>query len=180
MNKYLSSISPAVVLLIAEMGLAAFFIQHYFTQITANFLNAVLVGSFIMVTLVFWLTIFQFDKSWVNRGLYYIITRTAEPSLGDEEIIYEEIREEPDGEVELLTIAYGTKKTVNTESAKRIASLLENKFGLEIDIVDLQHNPSLNKEYNNIIIGSSVEIGKWTTHTAVVKFLENNKYARIY
>ena len=93
---------------------------------------------------------------------------------------YEEIRDEPNREVELLTIAYGTKKTVNTESAKRIASLLENKFGLEIDIVDLQHNPSLNKQYNNIIVGSSVEIGKWTTHTAVVKFLENNKYARIY
>ena len=180
MNKYLSSISPAVVLLIAEMGLAAFFIQHYFTQITSNFLNAILVGSFIMVTLVFWLTIFQFNKSWVNRGLYSIITRTPEPRFEQEEIIYEDIRDEPDGEVELLTIAYGTKKTVNTESAKRIASLLENKFGLEIDIVDLQHNPSLNKQYNNIIIGSSVEIGKWTTHTAVVKFLENNKYTRIY
>jgi hypothetical protein len=180
MNKYLSSISPAVVLLIAEMGLAAFFIQRYFTTITSNVLNAVLVGSFIMVTLVFWLTIFQFNNSWVNRGLYYIITRTSEPSFEEEEIIYEEIRNEPEGEVELLTIAYGTKKTVTTESAKRIASLLENKFGLEIDIVDLQHNPSLNKQYNNIIIGSSVEIGKWTTHTAVVKFLENNKYARIY
>jgi menaquinone-dependent protoporphyrinogen IX oxidase len=103
-----------------------------------------------------------------------------QPSVEENDFIYEEIRDEPDGEVELLTIAYGTKKTVNTESAKRIASLLENKFGLEIDIVDLQHNPSLNKQYNNIIIGSSVEIGKWTTHTAVVKFLENNKYARIY
>ena len=180
MNKYLSAISPAVVLLIAEMGLAAFFIQHYFTQIIANFLNAVLVGSFIMVTLVFWLTIFQFNNSWMNRGLYYIITRTSELSREDEDSIYEEIRDEPEGEVELLTIAYGTKKTVSTESAQRIASLLENKFGLEIDIVDLQHNPSLNKQYNNIIIGSSVEIGKWTTHTAVVKFLENNKYARIY
>jgi len=180
MNKYLSSISPAVVLLVAEMGLAAFFIQHYFTQIAANFLNAILVGSFIMVTLVFWLTIFQFNKSWVNRGLYYIVTRTSEPSIEEEEIFYEGVHDEPDGEVELLTIAYGTKKTVTTESAKRIASLLENKFGLEIDIVDLQHNPSLNKQYNNIIIGSSVEIGKWTTHTAVVKFLENNKHARIY
>jgi hypothetical protein len=180
MNKYLSSISPAVVLLIAEMGLAAFFIQHYFTQITANFLNAILVGSFIMVTLVFWLTIFQFNKSWVNRGLYYIVTRMSEPSIEEEEMFYEGVHDEPEGEVELLTIAYGTKKTVTTESAKRIASLLENKFGLEIDIVDLQHNPSLNKQYNNIIIGSSVEIGKWTTHTAVVKFLENNKYARIY
>jgi hypothetical protein len=180
MKKDLSFISPAVVLLIAEMGLAAFFIQHYFTTIVSNFLNAVLIGSFIMVTLVFWLTIFQFNKSWVNRGLYYLVTRTSEPSLEEEEISYEEIHDEPDGEVELLTIAYGTKKTVNTESAKRIASLLENKFGLEIDIVDLQHNPSLNKQYNNIIIGSSVEIGKWTTHTAVVKFLENNKHARIY
>jgi hypothetical protein len=179
MNKHLSSISPAIVLLIIEIGLAAFFIQRYFTIISSNVLNVVLVGSFIMVTLVFWLTIFQFTKSWVNRGLYYILTRTSEPSF-EEEIIYEEIRDEPEGEVELLTIAYGTKKTVNSESAKRIASLLENKFGLEIDIVDLQHNPSLNKQYNNIIIGSSVEIGKWTTHTAVVKFLENNKYARIY
>lgn len=180
MNKYLSSISPAVVMLIAEMGLAAFFIQHYFPTIITNFLNATLVGSFIMVTLVFWLTIFQFKESWVNRGLYYIITKTMQPRIEKDDFIYEEIRDEPDGEVELLTIAYGTKKTVNTESAKRIASLLENKFGLEIDIVDLQHNPSLNKQYNNIIIGSSVEIGKWTTHTAVVKFLENNKYARIY
>ena len=180
MNKYLSSISPAVVLLIAEMGLAAFFIQHYFPQITANFLNAVLVGSFIMVTLVFWLTIFQFNNSWINRGIYHILTRTPELRREAEEISYEEIRDEPEGEVELLTSAYGTKKTVSTESAQRIASLLENKFGLEIDIVDLQNNPSLNKQYNNIIIGSSVEIGKWTTHTAVVKFLENNKYARIY
>lgn len=180
MNKYLSSISPAIVMLIAEMGLAAFFVQHYFTTVISNFLNAVLVGSFIMVTLVFWLTIFQFNGSWVNRGLYYIITRTMEPSVEEDDFIYEEIRDDPDGEVELLTIAYGTKKTVTTESAKRIASLLENKFGLEIDIVDLQHNPSLNKQYNNIIIGSSVEIGKWTTHTAVVKFLENNKYTRIY
>ena len=180
MNKYLSSISPAIVMLIAEMGLAAFFIQFYFSTIIANFLNAVLVGSFVMVTLVFWLTILQFKGSWVNRGLYYIITRTANPSFEEEEVVYEEKRDEPDSEVELLTIAYGTKKTVTTEAAKRIASLLENKFGLEIDIVDLQHNPSLNKQYNNIIIGSSVEIGKWTTHTAVVKFLENKEYVRIY
>ena len=133
-----------------------------------------------MVTLVFWLTIFQFKESWVNRGLYYLATRTAEPSWEEEETIYKKIQDEPDSEVELLTIAYGTKKTVTTEAAERIALLLENKFGLEIDIVDLQHNPSLNNQYNNIIIGSSVEIGKWTTHTAVVKFLENNKHARIY
>ncbi len=167
-------------MLVAEMGLAVFFIQHYLPQIIANFLNAVLVGSFIMITLVFWLTIFRFEGSWINRGLYYVITKTSEPRLEEEEIIYEEIRDEPDVEVELLTIAYGTKKSVTADAAKRIASLLENKFGLEIDIVDLQHNPSLNKQYNNIIIGSSVEIGKWTTHTAVVRFLENNKYARIY
>lgn len=180
MNKYLSAISPAIVMLCAEMGLAIFFIQHYLPQIIANFLNMVLVGSFVMITLVFWLSIFQFQGSWINRGLYYIITKTSDPRFEEEEIIYEEIRDDPDGEVELLTIAYGTKKTVTTEAAKRIASLLENKFGLEIDIVDLHHNPSLNKQYNNIIIGSSVEIGKWTTHTAVIQFLENNKYARIY
>jgi hypothetical protein len=180
MNKYLSALSPAIVMLFAEMGLAVFFIHRYLPLIISNVLNVVLVGSFVMITLVFWLAIFQFKGSWMNRGLFYIVTKTSEPSFEDEEIIYEEIRDEPDGEVELLTIAYGTKKTVTTESAKRIATLLENKFGLEIDIVDLQHNPSLNKQYNNIIIGSSVEIGKWTTHTAVVKFLENNKYTRIY
>ena len=94
MNKYLSSISPAIVMLFAEMGLAAFFIYRYLPLIISSVLNVILVGSFIMVTLVFWLTIFQFKDSWANRGLYYIITRTIEPRV-EEEFIYEEIRDEP-------------------------------------------------------------------------------------
>jgi menaquinone-dependent protoporphyrinogen IX oxidase len=59
-------------------------------------------------------------------------------------------------------IAYSTKGGVTGESAGIIADVLHDKYGFDVDIVDLkkQSKPDLS-EYDNVFIGSGIRVGRW-------------------
>ncbi len=70
-------------------------------------------------------------------------------------------------------IAYVTKMGVTRESALIIAEILRCKFGLEVDLVDLKEQKSLDlAQYQNMVIGSGVRAGK--VYGKALKFLEND------
>jgi len=70
-------------------------------------------------------------------------------------------------------IAYVTKGGVTEEAASIIASVLRDKHGLEVDIVNLRKNPSPDlAQYKNVIIGSGVRIQK--VYKEALEFLKNN------
>ena len=58
-------------------------------------------------------------------------------------------------------IAYVTKGGVTEEAACIIAEALRDKYGLQVDLVNLKKNsaPDLS-QYGNVIVGSGVRIGK--------------------
>ncbi len=59
-------------------------------------------------------------------------------------------------------IAYETKSGVTGESADIIAGVLREKYGLEVDVVDLKENPRPDlTQYKNIFIGSGIRMGRW-------------------
>jgi menaquinone-dependent protoporphyrinogen IX oxidase len=59
-------------------------------------------------------------------------------------------------------IAFATKSGVTGESADIIADVLKNKFGHEVDVVNLKETKSAGIEtYDNIFIGSGVRMGRW-------------------
>ena len=60
-----------------------------------------------------------------------------------------------------------------SDTAEQIGGILSEKYGHEIDLVDLkgQNIPELEK-YDNVVIGSSIRMGKWNKHA--LKFLHNN------
>jgi len=59
-------------------------------------------------------------------------------------------------------IAYVTKSGVTGESAGIIADVLKNKFGHEVDVVNLKETRSPDIEtYDNIFIGSGIRMGRW-------------------
>jgi menaquinone-dependent protoporphyrinogen IX oxidase len=70
-------------------------------------------------------------------------------------------------------IAYETKRGVTEESARKIAEILNSKFGFEVNLIDLAKEkvPDLT-QYRNLIVGSGVRMGK--VYSKVAKFLENN------
>jgi menaquinone-dependent protoporphyrinogen IX oxidase len=60
-------------------------------------------------------------------------------------------------------VAYGTRQGATARSANIIVEILKRKFLLEVDVVDLKENRKFSPNpYNNIVIGSSINIGKWT------------------
>ncbi|MFO7797164.1 MAG: flavodoxin domain-containing protein [Promethearchaeati archaeon] len=59
-------------------------------------------------------------------------------------------------------IAYETKSGVSKDNAHLIATILREKYEMEVDIIDLKENknPDTNG-YENIIVGSGIRIGRW-------------------
>ena len=59
------------------------------------------------------------------------------------------------------------------DTAELIADILSEKHGHEVDLVNLkgQNMPELEK-YDNIVVGSSIRMGKWNKHA--LKFLHNH------
>jgi len=70
-------------------------------------------------------------------------------------------------------VAYVTKGGVTEEAASVISSVLRDKYGLVVDVVNLRENfsPDLAK-YANVIIGSGVRMQK--VYKETLKFLEND------
>ena len=70
-------------------------------------------------------------------------------------------------------IAYETKSGVTGESANIIAEVLRQKYGFDVDVVDLkeQSKPELSK-YENIFVGSGIRMGKW--YGKAKKLLKND------
>jgi len=59
-------------------------------------------------------------------------------------------------------IAYETKSGVSKENAHLIATILREKFALEVDIIDLKKNKNPDiSEYSNIVVGSGIRMGRW-------------------
>jgi menaquinone-dependent protoporphyrinogen IX oxidase len=70
-------------------------------------------------------------------------------------------------------IAYGSRQGATARSARIIAEILKSRFLLEVDIVDLKVNKKFSaKPYDNVVIGSSINIGKWTLEAT--RFLRND------
>jgi len=68
-------------------------------------------------------------------------------------------------------IAYATRMGATAESALEIEAILRQKYGL--DVVNLKKNPSPKlREYNNVIIGSGIAMGKWVRQA--LQFLGNS------
>ena len=59
-------------------------------------------------------------------------------------------------------IAYATKSGVTGESANIIANVLREKYGLNVDVVDLKEQPKPElAKYDNVFIGSGIRMGRW-------------------
>ena len=72
-------------------------------------------------------------------------------------------------------IAYVTKMGVTRESAQKIGEILRSKYSLEVDLVEIQEQESLDlTQYQNIVIGSGVRAGK--VYGKALKFLEKNDF----
>ena len=68
-------------------------------------------------------------------------------------------------------VAYATKGGVTEESAQVIAQTLREKYGFDVDIVNLRKNPAPDiTQYRNIIIGSGIRMGRW--YKSALKMLE--------
>ncbi len=70
-------------------------------------------------------------------------------------------------------IAYETKGGATEESARKIAEVLRDKFGLEVDLVDLKEQKVVDlPQYQNIVVGAGVRGGR--VYSRAIKFLEND------
>ncbi len=70
-------------------------------------------------------------------------------------------------------IAYATKSGATEEYTSVIEKVLRDKYGLEVDVVNLRENKKPDfTPYSNIIIGSGVRRGKW--YKEAKKFLKND------
>jgi menaquinone-dependent protoporphyrinogen IX oxidase len=59
-------------------------------------------------------------------------------------------------------IAYETKSGVTGESAGIIAGVLREKYGFDVDVVNLREYPSPDlSRYQNVFIGSGIRMGRW-------------------
>ena len=70
-------------------------------------------------------------------------------------------------------IAYETKGGATEEAARRLAEVLQSKYHLEVDLVDLkeQNAPDLN-QYRNVVVGAGVRGGR--VYSKALKFLKND------
>ena len=72
-------------------------------------------------------------------------------------------------------IAYVTKGGATEEYAFEIASVLRDKYGLDLDVIDLRKDKSPDvSKYRNIIVGSGVRMFK--VYKEAVKFIEKNSF----
>lgn len=73
-------------------------------------------------------------------------------------------------------IAYESKQGASEDTSRRIAEVLRGKFGLEVDLVDLnvQKTPDL-AQYRNIVVGGGVRMGR--VYSKVTEFLEGNDFS---
>lgn len=70
-------------------------------------------------------------------------------------------------------IAYVTKGGVTEETTSIIANILQENYGLSVDLVNLKKAPSPDlTQYQNIILGSGVRMQR--VYNEAVKFLEND------
>lgn len=58
-------------------------------------------------------------------------------------------------------IAYVTRMGATAEYAKIIAEVFEKMHGIEVDVVDLKKREPDLSEYDNVVIGTSITIGRW-------------------
>ena len=70
-------------------------------------------------------------------------------------------------------IAYTTRGGATKESADKIASVLREKHGVEVDVVDLvkNHKPDISK-YRNIVVGGGVRAGR--IYGEALRFLDQD------
>jgi menaquinone-dependent protoporphyrinogen oxidase len=77
-----------------------------------------------------------------------------------------------------VLIVFGTRYGTTTETAKEIGKILESK-GLEVSMLNLKEVKSKNwpaaKDFNGVIIGSSIKIGRWMKEPQ--KFMKKNQAA---
>lgn len=73
-----------------------------------------------------------------------------------------------------ILIVYGSRYGCTEEVSQEISKILE-KEGLSVNLVNLESSKNTPKieEYDAILIGSGIKIGKWTKETD--KFLKKNK-----
>jgi len=75
-------------------------------------------------------------------------------------------------------IVFGTRKGASEETAEVIATILRDKYSLSVDVFDAKKDLKKKKvtldltQYQAIIIGSSIAIGRWTNEAK--NFLKNN------
>ncbi len=73
-------------------------------------------------------------------------------------------------------IAFETKSGVSKENAELIASVLNKKFGLEVDITNLKENKNPDiTNYDNIIVGSGIRMDRW--YRRPKSFLSKNNFS---
>ncbi|MBD3189478.1 MAG: hypothetical protein GF308_02490 [Candidatus Heimdallarchaeota archaeon] len=74
-------------------------------------------------------------------------------------------------------ITFRTKMGKSAESAKIIASILREKYTLEVEVVDLKENEKdIDLDtYQVVIIGSGIRMGKW--YRRARKFLQKNDFS---
>ena len=68
-----------------------------------------------------------------------------------------------------ILITYGTRKGASAETARVLGEVLMDQFYCSVDIVNVDEvKPYLQKwrEYDGVIIGSSIVAGKWTAKAA--------------
>lgn len=76
---------------------------------------------------------------------------------------------------EKTLIAYATRGGATEEVALKIAEVLKQKFGFEVDVVNLRKNPSPDiSPHQNIIVGSGVRVQH--VYKEAVNFLEKNDF----
>ena len=68
-------------------------------------------------------------------------------------------------------IAYGTRYGSTTGIAEKIKSVLEN-HEIEVDLVNLGKERVRDLDYDLIVVGSGIQVGKWTKES--LRFIEKN------
>jgi menaquinone-dependent protoporphyrinogen IX oxidase len=72
-----------------------------------------------------------------------------------------------------ILIAFATKSGATEDTARKIADTLTGNYGLEVNLINLSHQPSPDfSQYGSIVIGSGIRMKKWYKEAA--KFLEND------
>jgi len=69
-------------------------------------------------------------------------------------------------------IAYVTRMGATAEYTKMITEVFEKIHGIEVDVVNLKKGEPDLSEYDNVVIGTSVAMGRWPKQA--LRFLEND------